>query len=149
MLRTFRLRALGWTAAAWIAASVLYVAALRDDFYALTSPVELSWHVALRKAYSVAAFALIGYLIRRALSNSPRARVVATCIVLCAAYSGAIEIGQYLAGSQEGIVWNATDIGCGALGGALAVADILFRRGARAQSAQRRNRNWPIPRRLG
>jgi hypothetical protein len=46
-----------------------------------------------------------------------------------AAYSAAIEVGQYLNTAREGLWWNAFDVACGALGGAIAIA--LDRRLAR------------------
>lgn len=115
-----------WTIAAVVVATVLFVLANRDDVYLLTSPPGLSWHILLRKAYSVVAFALVGHLCRRALIENGRPHVITPCIAGIAAYSGLIEIGQYLGGSQEGLGWNAFDVVCGALGGAVAVSDRLF-----------------------
>lgn len=115
-----------WILATVVVGTTLFVLACRNDFYQLTSPEALSWHVALRKAYSIVAFALVAYLLRRALEaeGRPGATVVA-CVAGLAAYSAAIEVGQYVSGSREGPVWNAIDIGCGAVGGALAVSDRL------------------------
>lgn len=114
-----------------LVAAALYAIALSDAAYELTSPVELSFHVLLRKTYSIVAFALVGYLLRRALRESgrdaPRATIVA-CIAGVAAYSAAIEVGQWLAGSHEGLAWNAFDTFCGAVGGTLAVVDLILGR---------------------
>ena len=115
-----------WTIAAIVVATVLFVIANRDDVYLLTSPPGLSWHVLLRKAYSVVAFALVGYLVRRALVENGRPDVTGGCIAGIAAYSALIEVGQYLGGSQEGLGWNVFDVLCGALGGAVAVSDRLL-----------------------
>jgi hypothetical protein len=41
--------------------------------------------------------------------------------ILVALYSAAIEYGQWLEGSTEGLRWNAVDVACGALGGYLAI----------------------------
>ncbi len=123
------MRSWRWTTAAAVVAAVFYAAALSHAVYEATSPVELSWHVLLRKLYSVVAFSLLGYLLRRALAEREHhANVVATCVLGIAAYSAAIEVGQYLYGSHEGLGWNTFDTGCGALGGALANADTIARR---------------------
>ncbi len=114
-----------WTIAAIAVASVLYVLALRDDFYHLTSPPTLAWHVLLRKIYSIVAFAVVGYLVRRALVENDRQRVVLPCILGVAFYSALIEVGQHLLGSQEGLGWNIGDTLCGAVGGTIAVTDRL------------------------
>ncbi len=120
-----------WTIAAVAIACVLYVLALRNDFYHLTSPTALPWHVALRKAYSIVAFAVVGYLARRALLENGREQVVVPCIIGVAIYSALIEVGQALLGSKEGFGWNIGDTLCGAVGGGLAVADRLRRSRAR------------------
>jgi hypothetical protein len=126
------MRSWGWTIATAVVAAIFFAAAISHAVYELTSPVALSWHVLLRKCYSVAAFSLVGYLLRRALAErGSRANVAATCAIAVAAYSAAIELGQYLHGSHEGLGWNAFDTCCGALGGALATADTLVRGRAR------------------
>ena len=112
-----------WTIAASIVASALFVAALSDQFYELTSPSSLSWHVVLRKGYSIVAFTLVGYLGRRALIENGRHAVVLPCIAGVALYSALIEVGQALLGSREGLGWNAIDVACGAAGGFLSVLD--------------------------
>jgi peptidoglycan/LPS O-acetylase OafA/YrhL len=118
-----------WTVAATVVAAILYAAACSHKLYEVTSPLWLDWHVALRKLYSVVAFALVGYLARRALLENGRTRHVAvSCVLGVAAYSAAIEVGQFLHGSQEGLGWNAFDTLCGALGGALATLDLMRRR---------------------
>ena len=112
-----------WTIAAVVVATVMYALACSDEFYRLTSPPDLSWHILLRKSYSVVAFALVGYLGRRALEENGRTSVVAACVLGVACYSALIEVGQFVLGSTEGIYWNVFDTLCGALGGALAVGD--------------------------
>ncbi|MEO6989981.1 MAG: hypothetical protein ABI346_08195, partial [Candidatus Baltobacteraceae bacterium] len=89
------------------------------DVYALTSPWHLTWHVGLRKAYSVGAFALVGYAVRRALDDRDISRNVGWNVAAIAVYSAFIELAQALAGSNEGLGWNAIDVACGALGGLL------------------------------
>ena len=120
-----------WTVAAVLVAALLYAVALSNAAYELTSPSAFELHVLLRKAYSIVAFTLVGFLLRRALRENgrdvPRATVL-TCIAGVAAYSAAIEVGQWFVGSREGLAWNAVDTLCGAAGGTLAVIDILSRR---------------------
>jgi hypothetical protein len=108
-----------WTGAAAAVAAVLYVMALSNAVYELTSPVSLSWHVLLRKTYSIGAFALVGYLAGRAAPEWRRRAGPGALALLVAAYSAAIEIGQAFEGSREGLVWNAIDVACGAAGGYL------------------------------
>jgi hypothetical protein len=114
-----------WTLAAIVVAGVLYALALSDAFYELTSPTALSWHVWLRKAYSIVAFTLVGYLFRRSLEERGGKQFIAVAVIGTALYSAAIEVGQFLAGSKEGLGWNAVDTICGAVGGAIATADLI------------------------
>jgi hypothetical protein len=114
-----------WTAASLLVCAALYAAALSNSFYELTSPSFLSWHVVLRKAYSVGAFATVGYLLRRSLGEHGCLRVVVPCIAGVAFFSALIELGQFLSGGREGLAWNAVDVACGGLGGLIAVADRL------------------------
>ena len=75
--------------------------------------------MALRKLYSVAAFATLGFLAAYALRASRRNLSTfagATLVALCSAL---IELGQNASGSTEGLAWNAIDVALGALGGAL------------------------------
>ena len=109
-----------WTIAAVCAAVFFYALAVNDAVYEVTSPYWLSWHVVLRKAYSIGAFAIVGYLIRRAIQEWGGKNVLAGSIGGTALYSAAIEVGQFLGGSQEGLGWNTFDTLCGALGAALA-----------------------------
>lgn len=109
-----------WGGAALATAAVLFWAATTDAVYEATSPPGLSWHVALRKAYSIVAFALIGFLAEKTLSASSRALLRGA--VLVALYSAAIEVVQAHDGSAEGFIWNAVDVACGAMGGVVGVA---------------------------
>ncbi|MBD5633561.1 MAG: hypothetical protein IAI49_03680 [Candidatus Eremiobacteraeota bacterium] len=118
-----------WTLLTVLVAAIFFAIAVSRAVYELTSPSWLSWHVLLRKSYSIVAFAIVGYLGRRALGEWGRAgKTVATCVLGVAAYSAAIEVAQYVHGSREGLVWNAIDTLCGALGGALATVDLSLRR---------------------
>ena len=112
-----------WTIAATVIAAVLLVVAVSHSVYELTSPVWFEWHILLRKVYSIGAFTLVAYALRRALVENGRTSVVLPCILWVAAYSAAIEVLQFAYGSHEGLVWNAIDTLCGALGGALATFD--------------------------
>jgi hypothetical protein len=84
--------------------------------------------VLLRKFYSVVAFALIGFVVDKALPATRRPALRAALIV--AAFSAVIEVVQKLHGAREGPLSEAIDIACGALGGWLAVtiARLLHRR---------------------
>ncbi len=112
-----------WTIAAAAVAIFFYVLAIDNDVYAATSPAWLSWHVLLRKVYSVVAFSIVASLLRRAIVENGGSRTIVPCIAGVACYSAAIEVGQYLHGSTEGLGWNTFDTFCGALGGAIAVVD--------------------------
>ncbi len=106
-----------WSALALTVAAVLFWAAISNEVYDLTSPPGLSWHVALRKAYSIVAFAVVGFTADRALRPSGLAVLRAAALV--ALYSAAIEVVQALRGSNEGLAWNGIDTACGAAGGAI------------------------------
>ncbi len=103
----------------WLLFAVLavgfFIAALSNDVYNATSPATLSWHVVLRKSYSIVAFAIVGASFIWASGASLR-----TSTFVVAAYSGCIEIGQHFTNGHEPYYWNVFDIICGALGGALA-----------------------------
>jgi hypothetical protein len=110
---------LRWIAVATILAAVLFRLATSETVYELTSPPDWSWHVLVRKTYSIGAFALVGFTADKALGPSTRPALRAALLV--AAYSGAIEIAQAWGGSHEGLRWNAFDVLCGAVGGWLGV----------------------------
>jgi predicted membrane-bound mannosyltransferase len=118
-----------WSAAAAVVAAVLFWAATSNEVYDLTSPPALSWHVLLRKAYSIAAFALVGFTADKALRPSAQAPLRGALLV--AAYSAAIEIVQGVRGSHEGVAWNVVDVLCGAAGGWLGVVAARIRRSRR------------------
>lgn len=116
-----------WTPLLVIVAALLFAVALSNAAYETTSPSTFAWHVLLRKTYSIGAFTLVGFLLRRTLQEHGRHDAFPTCIWGVAAYSAAIEIGQDLTGSQEGYVSNAFDVLCGALGGFVAVSDLALK----------------------
>jgi VanZ family protein len=109
-----RARAL-WTAGALALAAALFWVATSNEVYDLTSPPALSFHVLLRKTYSIAAFAALGFIADKALG--PSARRALRAALLVAVYSAAIEVAQARRGSAEGLSWNVVDIVCGAAGG--------------------------------
>ncbi|HEY6234777.1 MAG TPA: hypothetical protein VIW69_06745 [Candidatus Elarobacter sp.] len=98
-----------------VVAAALFWAATSNDVYDLTSPPSLTFHIVLRKTYSIAAFALVGFTADKALGPSARAALRASLVV--AAYSAAIEVVQAVRGSHEGVAWNVVDVLCGAAGG--------------------------------
>lgn len=95
----------------------LYFLALDNDVYDVTSPPALSFHVFLRKFYSIIAFALVGLT----YSFGRRRAGIIDAAAAIGLYSGLIEIGQWFT-SQEALRWNLFDIGCGIVGGALGAA---------------------------
>ncbi len=92
-----------------------FFTALSNDVYNATSPPTLSWHVLLRKSYSIVAFAIVGLSYIWASGASLR-----TSAVVVAIYSGCIEVGQHVTNGHEPFYWNVIDVVCGAIGGALA-----------------------------
>jgi hypothetical protein len=62
-------------------AAALFWAATSNEVYDLTSPSVLSFHVLLRKAYSIAAFALVGFTADKALGPSAKAALRAALAV--------------------------------------------------------------------
>ena len=75
--------------------------------------------VVLRKLYSIAAFTLIGFVVHKALPPARRPELRVALIV--AAFSAVIEVAQKVNHAHEGLIGNAFDVACGALGGWLAV----------------------------
>jgi VanZ family protein len=99
-----------------------FLIALSGDVYNLTSPPDLSFHVLLRKSYSIVAFALVGGAFVWASGAS--LRTAATAIAL---YSGGIEVAQHFTNGREPFSWNVIDVICGAIGGALGAVIPWFR----------------------
>lgn len=113
-----------WRAGLLTCAVLLYAVALSNQAYEATSPSSFSFHVLLRKAYSIGAFAVIGFLIVRSRLPGLGGRWRAALAV--GLYSAAIEAGQYLTGVREGLVSNAFDVFCGTVGGALGALAARF-----------------------
>jgi len=109
-----------WTLAAIAVAAFFFTIAISNAVYEATSPSWLSWHVVLRKGYSIVAFTIVGYLFRRALAENGKPSPALTLIAGVALYSAGIEVAQFLHGSKEGLGWNAFDTACGGVGGGLA-----------------------------
>jgi hypothetical protein len=109
-----------WTLVAAIVAVGFYVVALSGAVYELTSPSGFSFHIALRKTYSVVAFAIVGFLYVKVVREwQGRVPSLLHTALAIAVYSGLIEVGQFLAHSHEGFASNVFDVACGAVGGAL------------------------------
>jgi len=117
-----------WTIAAVVVALAFLALAISHSVYDLTSPAWLSWHIVLRKAYSIVAFAIVAFFVRMAARERGGTASIAGVALTLAAYSAAIELGQYLHGSREGLSWNAVDVVCGAIGGLVACAVPLPKR---------------------
>lgn len=113
-----------WRAGLLTCAVLLYVLALSNRAYEATSPSSLSFHVLLRKAYSIGAFAVIGFLVVRSRLPGLRGRWQAALAV--GLYSAAIEAGQFLTGVREGLTSNEFDVFCGIVGGTLGALAARF-----------------------
>ena len=110
-----------WWVVAGLAAIVLLIAAVDNGVYEATSPTSLTFHVILRKLYSVVAFAVIGFLVAGARLAAGRSATVLYVGWVVAGYSAVIEVLQYfLDPPPEGLLSNAIDVACGFLGGAIA-----------------------------
>ncbi|GAC1429176.1 MAG: hypothetical protein NVSMB5_23710 [Candidatus Velthaea sp.] len=99
-----------------IVAGGFFLIALNGDVYNLTSPADLPFHTLLRKAYSIVAFAIVGFSFVWAL-QLPRRSIIPVSAIAIAIFSGAIEIGQESVGSHEGLQSQIADVMCGAIGG--------------------------------
>jgi hypothetical protein len=100
---------------------VLLVAAIDNGVYEATSPTSLSYHVLLRKLYSVIAFAVVGFPIARARRLTGRSAAASSIGLIVAGYSAGIEVLQYfLDPPPEGLLSNVFDVACGFFGGAIA-----------------------------
>ncbi len=95
-------------------AIVLFAIALSGEVYDATSPPAFTWHVLLRKVYSIIAFAVVG----AAYTYARRGARPLDAALAIALYSGGIEIGQWFV-ADEPLRWNLFDVGCGAIGGAV------------------------------
>ncbi|MEO7040323.1 MAG: hypothetical protein ABI186_09870 [Candidatus Elarobacter sp.] len=104
--------------------------ALSKHVYHRTLPHALLYHffdeddadtvrIVLRKIYSILAFGALGFVADKTLPR--RGSRALRAAIAVAAFSTLIEIGQWLHGTREGLLSNAFDIGCGALGGWLGV----------------------------
>ncbi len=121
-----------WTLLAVIVAALMFKLALSGRVYLSTSPPSIEGHVALRKLYSVVAFAAVGWIVRVSLAELRIPTSVATAVLVAAVFSGAIEIAQRVGGSNESFWWNLGDILCGVAGGVLALFLPTLRRPTRA-----------------
>jgi len=119
--RGFFSRPAAWWGLAAVFAVVLLVAAVDNGVYEATSPTSLSYHVLLRKLYSVVAFAVVGFPITRARQLTTRSASVSSIGWIIAGYSAVIEVLQFFFDPPpEGFLSNVVDIACGFFGGAIA-----------------------------
>jgi len=111
-------RARLWWALTIVVAAALFVVALSDSVYNLTSPPG-PFQILLRKGYSIVAFAVVGWLFARSLiaSDTPKSALFVGLFI--ANYSALIEISQAIGQAHEGFIWNVVDVACGFLGGVL------------------------------
>lgn len=120
-LRAFFSKPAAWWGIAAVCAAVLLVAAIDNGVYEATSPTSLSYHVLLRKLYSVVAFGIVGFPIARARQLTGRSASASSVGWTIAGYSAVIEVLQFfLDPPPEGLLSNVVDIACGFFGGAIA-----------------------------
>lgn len=105
-----------WWALTIIVALIFLFVASSDAIYEVTSPPG-PFQILLRKSYSIAAFAIVGFLFSGAIRTSGKRGSSALTAIAVGAYSLLIEIIQAFVGSHEGLSWNAIDVGCGIIGG--------------------------------
>jgi hypothetical protein len=118
--RDARRRLWVWLIAFTLLAIGLYAIAISNAAYEATSPGWLTFHVIVRKSYSVIAFALVGYALARTAQIAGIRFGVLYGALSIGAYSALIELGQRaLAGSRESIEQQGFDVACGLAGGAL------------------------------
>jgi hypothetical protein len=118
-----------WWIAAALAGAVLCVVATSNEVYTATSPTSLNYYQLLRKAYSVVAFAVVGYFVARARGAAGQPASPFAIGMMVGAYSGLIEILQYyLDPPPEGIPSNVLDVACGFVGGYLAALAARWKR---------------------
>ena len=99
---------------------MLLFVAISNAIYEATSPDWLTWHVLLRKSYSVVAFGLIGFLLSRTIGALGRAWGTLRLSATVGAYSALIELCQRLvSGARESIEQQLFDVAMGLAGGAL------------------------------
>lgn len=119
------------------AAVALYVVAVANRAYEVSTPGTLPFHELWRKTLAVLAFAFLGFLLHNArirrLRGTPAAAIA---IGLC---SYAIEIGQIaIDGSRETFAQHGFDVASGVVGGALGafVAGVLTERWSSARERE-------------
>jgi hypothetical protein len=101
----------------------LFAVAISNAAYEATSPSWLTFHVLLRKAYSVVAFALIGFVLSRTLHASRSLSSVLRIALAVGLYSAFIEFGQWLySGAHETLAQQSVDVAAGLIGGAIGAA---------------------------
>ena len=121
-----------WVALCATISVALFAIALSNAIYEATSPSWLTFHVLLRKAYSVAAFALVGFTLARTKQLAGFAWGPVRVGLAVGLYSVLIEVCQrFFAGARESFAQQSVDVAAGLIGGALGalVADAFVRRG--------------------
>lgn len=123
-----------WFALSVLVALILFLVAVSNAAYEATSPSWLSWHVLLRKGYSLAAFGLVGLLFAHTARAFDRPSGAVPVGLMVLSYSALIELGQRLiSGAHESLEQQGFDVACGLIGG------ILGALAARAQKSAPRD----------
>jgi hypothetical protein len=108
-----------------------YLGVAREFYSASVVRDDLFLTIALRKTYSLLAFAALGFFSDFAVARPWRPLRVLEGALLIGGVSALIEVVQDLRGSREGLAWNAGDVLFGMLGGVLGV---LLARWVRSRS---------------
>lgn len=110
--------ALFWWTLTIVLAAIFFALAQSDTVYEVTSPPG-PLQIILRKSYSIAAFAIVGFLLSRSFRASGRSKRALYIGAGISIFSLLIEITQSFGLVYEGLAWNAVDVACGFLGGYL------------------------------
>jgi hypothetical protein len=109
-----------WVALCTVISIALFAIALSNAIYEATSPSWLTFHVLLRKAYGVVAFALVGFTLARTTQLAGRAWGPVRIGLSVGLYSVFIEVCQrFFAGARESFAQQSLDVAAGLIGGAL------------------------------
>ncbi len=101
-----------------LAAAGFFFVSISPEIDLATAPGGYGIHTLLRKSYSVAVFALLGYLLSWARRQTATVPLLLNALSI-GFFSGLIEFFQRQTGSREGLAWNAADVIMGVLGGCL------------------------------
>jgi len=123
-----------WLALFAALAIAFFALAVSNAVYETTSPFWLTFHVLLRKTYSIVAFALVGFALSQATRFGGTTRRTLRIAISIGLYSALIELGQrFVSGARESLAQQSFDVACGIIGGGLGalIAQIFASRARR------------------